>query len=140
MARDGGVTFARPGSRPRSTTVDKVRQAHDDGVTSPNPITREAAEPSLARGTTTAMGAPNVVRGGSHSGNGPAHALAEDGPLGILSSDCVPSALLMAAFRVVEVSAFGGLPATTRARGVARGTTGGVARGTTGGLTRVEAA
>ena len=61
------------------------------------------------------MGAPNVVRGASHSGNVSARALAEEGELDILSSDYVPAALLMAAFRLTEVEKVGGLPGAIRA-------------------------
>ena len=43
------------------------------------------------------MGAPNIVRGGSHSGNVAAQELAAAGLLDILSSDYVPAALLNAA-------------------------------------------
>jgi len=43
------------------------------------------------------MGAPNLIRGGSHSGNVAAAELAEAGLLDILSSDYVPSSLLSAA-------------------------------------------
>jgi alpha-D-ribose 1-methylphosphonate 5-triphosphate diphosphatase len=46
------------------------------------------------------MGAPNVVRGGSHSGNIAAEELARDGVLDILSSDYVPASLLLAAFEL----------------------------------------
>lgn len=42
------------------------------------------------------MGAPNLVRGGSHSGNVSAQSLIDKGLLDILSSDYVPSSLLMA--------------------------------------------
>ena len=48
------------------------------------------------------MGAPNLVRGGSHSGNVGAAELAAAGTLDILSSDYVPSSLLMAAFDLPE--------------------------------------
>jgi alpha-D-ribose 1-methylphosphonate 5-triphosphate diphosphatase len=44
------------------------------------------------------MGAPNLIRGGSHSGNVAAETLAREGLLDILSSDYVPASLLMAAF------------------------------------------
>lgn len=44
------------------------------------------------------MGAPNVVRGGSHSGNASARELAEEGLLDILSSDYVPFSLMQAVF------------------------------------------
>ena len=46
------------------------------------------------------MGAPNIVRGGSHSGNVAAHHLAALGVLDILSSDYYPASLLDAAFRL----------------------------------------
>ncbi len=60
------------------------------------------------------MGAPNVVRGGSHSGNASARELAEAGELDILSSDYVPAALLMAAFRLADAPEVGGLPGAIR--------------------------
>ena len=43
------------------------------------------------------MGAPNIIRGGSHSGNIAAAELADAGLLDVLSSDYIPSSLLMAA-------------------------------------------
>ncbi|STS87711.1 metal-dependent hydrolase [Klebsiella variicola] len=48
------------------------------------------------------MGAPNIVRGGSHSGNIAAHQLASSGLLDILSSDYYPASLLDAAFRIAD--------------------------------------
>ena len=60
------------------------------------------------------MGAPNVVRGGSHSGNASARELAEAGELDILSSDYVPGALLMAAFQLAGAPHVGGLPGAIR--------------------------
>jgi alpha-D-ribose 1-methylphosphonate 5-triphosphate diphosphatase len=48
------------------------------------------------------MGAPNVVRGGSHSGNVAAHDLAEAGILDVLSSDYVPSSLMQAVFKLAH--------------------------------------
>ena len=50
------------------------------------------------RGRAVMMGAPNLIRGGSHSGNLAALESAENGCLDILSSDYVPGSLLMAAF------------------------------------------
>ena len=44
------------------------------------------------------MGAPNVMRGGSHSGNVSARTLAEAGLLDILSSDYIPFSLIQSAF------------------------------------------
>lgn len=48
------------------------------------------------------MGAPNVVRGGSHSGNVSARSLAEGNTLDILSSDYIPFSLVQAAFALGE--------------------------------------
>ncbi|KAJ55674.1 phosphonate metabolism protein PhnM [Actibacterium mucosum KCTC 23349] len=61
------------------------------------PTTVEAALACHNHGIAVMMGAPNLIRGGSHSGNVAAHELAEKGLLDILSSDYVPSALIMAA-------------------------------------------
>ncbi len=60
------------------------------------PTTREAAAACRAAGIAVMMGAPNLIRGGSHSGNVAAAELAEAGLLDIVSSDYVPSALLAA--------------------------------------------
>ena len=62
------------------------------------PTTVEAAEAAHRHHLTTVMGAPNVVRGGSHSGNVSALDLARRGLLDALSSDYMPISLLHAAF------------------------------------------
>ena len=64
------------------------------------PTTQEAAKAAHHKGMKVMMGAPNVVRGGSHSGNIAAHQLAADGVLDILSSDYYPASLLDAAFHI----------------------------------------
>ena len=61
------------------------------------PTTLEAAKASHELGLKVLMGAPNIVRGGSHSGNIAAAKLAQHGVLDILSSDYYPSSLLQAA-------------------------------------------
>jgi alpha-D-ribose 1-methylphosphonate 5-triphosphate diphosphatase len=97
------------------TTLDEVALARSEGVRIAEfPTTLEAAIASRAAGMVTVMGAPNVVRGGSHSGNASARALAEAGELDILSSDYVPAALLMAAFRLADLDSVGGLPGAIR--------------------------
>ena len=97
------------------TTAEEVALARCDGVTIAEfPTTLEAASASRAAGMATVMGAPNVVRGGSHSGNASARELAEAGQLDILSSDYVPAALLMAAFRLADAPAVGGLAGAVR--------------------------
>ncbi len=62
------------------------------------PTTREAARASRRAGMAVLMGAPNLVRGGSHSGNIAAADLAAEGDLDVLSSDYVPISLMAAAF------------------------------------------
>lgn len=66
------------------------------------PTTVEAARACHAHGIRVIMGAPNLIRGGSHSGNVAAGDLADLGHLDILSSDYVPGALLLAAVRLGE--------------------------------------
>ena len=60
------------------------------------------------------MGAPNVVRGKSHSGNISAVDVAAGGHLDVLSSDYVPASLLPAAFRLAETVPGMSLPAAMR--------------------------
>jgi alpha-D-ribose 1-methylphosphonate 5-triphosphate diphosphatase len=80
-------------------TLEQVEEAKGDRVSIAEfPTTREAATASHAAKIKVLMGAPNLVRGGSHSGNVAAEDMARDGVLDILSSDYVPGSLLMAAF------------------------------------------
>jgi len=81
------------------TSAEHVCQAHSEGIAiSEFPTTIEAAQTARQLGLKTVMGAPNVVNGGSHSGNVAAMALAKLGLLDALSSDYVPASLLDAAF------------------------------------------
>jgi alpha-D-ribose 1-methylphosphonate 5-triphosphate diphosphatase len=81
------------------TDAQQVDHAQRIGVTiSEFPTTQEAADAAHAHGLTTVMGAPNVVRGGSHSGNVAALDLARTDRLDMLSSDYVPASLLHGAF------------------------------------------
>lgn len=66
------------------------------------PTTMEAAVLSREAGLHVLMGAPNVVRGGSHSGNVSAIDLLRANALDILSSDYVPFSLVQAAFLLAE--------------------------------------
>ncbi|WP_166417079.1 alpha-D-ribose 1-methylphosphonate 5-triphosphate diphosphatase [Cochlodiniinecator piscidefendens] len=67
------------------------------------PTTVEAAKSCREHGIAVMMGAPNLIRGGSHSGNVAAHELAELDLLDIVSSDYVPSALMSAAFLLADL-------------------------------------
>ncbi len=111
IARARGLTLASHDD----TTAEDVALAPREGVSIAEfPTTREAAAASREAGMATVMGAPNVVRGGSHSGNASARDFAEAGLLDILSSDYVPAALLMGAFRLADAPNVGGLPGAIR--------------------------
>ncbi|MEO0443264.1 MAG: alpha-D-ribose 1-methylphosphonate 5-triphosphate diphosphatase [Pseudomonadota bacterium] len=80
-------------------SYEHVVESADFGMTIAEfPTTKVAAVESHQRGMRVLMGAPNVVRGGSHSGNIAAHELAQEGVLDILSSDYCPASILHAAF------------------------------------------
>lgn len=80
-----------------------VEESHSLGmVLAEFPTTIEAAQRSHELGLKVMMGAPNVVRGGSHSGNIAAHELATLGVLDALSSDYFPSSLLDAVFKLAS--------------------------------------
>ena len=86
------------------TTVADVEESHANGVgISEFPTTAAAARRARELGMTIVMGAPNVVLGGSHSGNVSAIELAERGLLDVLTSDYVPGSLLDAAFKLTAL-------------------------------------
>ncbi len=66
------------------------------------PLTRVAAEAAVAADEHTALGAPNVVRGGSHTGAMSAAEAVSDGLCTILASDYYYPSLLHAAARLVR--------------------------------------
>jgi alpha-D-ribose 1-methylphosphonate 5-triphosphate diphosphatase len=89
------------------TLPEHVDEAERDGVViSEFPTRVEAARAARDKGMSIVMGAPNVVRGGSHSGNVAAAELARKGLLDTLSSDYVPSSLMLAAFRLTQEADF----------------------------------
>lgn len=84
-------------------TADHVADASARGISIAEfPTTDEAARASREAGMHILMGAPNVVRGGSHSGNISARELVRGGMLDILSSDYVPFSLMQATFALAE--------------------------------------
>jgi len=95
LARESGIVLASHDD----ATREHVDESIEDAVSIAEfPTSIEAARLSHAAGIQVLMGAPNVVRGGSHSGNIAAEALAREGYLDILSSDYVPASLLLGAF------------------------------------------
>lgn len=96
-------------------TAAHVRESADYGMCIAEfPTTVEAASLSHQLGLKVLMGAPNIVRGGSHSGNVAAADLAAQGVLDILSSDYYPASLLQAARRLADESPDYDLPRAVR--------------------------
>ena len=85
------------------TTTEQVQVSAGHGIhLAEFPTTVEAAEACRNNKIAIMMGAPNIIRGGSHSGNVSALDLADRDLLDIISSDYVPAALLLSAFRLAE--------------------------------------
>lgn len=127
------------------TTREEVEASYRAGISLAEfPTTVEAARACRERGITVVMGAPNLIRGGSHSGNVAAETLAQEGLLDILSSDYVPASLLMAAFRLPDRVPAIDLPAAIRtvtlnpARATGLGDRGAIAPGLRADLVRVR--
>ncbi|RZT99012.1 alpha-D-ribose 1-methylphosphonate 5-triphosphate diphosphatase [Advenella incenata] len=88
-------------------TSEHVHESAGFGMTIAEfPTTHEAAALSHQLGLKVLMGAPNVVRGGSHSGNIAATDLARNGVLDILSSDYYPASMLQSV-RILSQSDLG---------------------------------
>jgi len=97
------------------TTLEHVAQSVADRVAIAEfPTTREAALALHAAGIAVLMGAPNLVRGSSHSGNVGTADLARAGLLDVMSSDYMPASLLMAAFHLPRAVPAIDLPAAVR--------------------------
>ncbi len=89
-------------------TAAKVDRLAELGVTiSEFPVTMEAAEHAKSHGMHVVMGAPNALRGYSHSGNISSIEAIEAGLVDVLAVDYYPAALLHAPF---EIAARGVLP------------------------------
>jgi alpha-D-ribose 1-methylphosphonate 5-triphosphate diphosphatase len=86
------------------TEVEHVEQAREERIAiSEFPTTVAAARAARAAGIDIVMGGPNLVKGGSHSGNVSAAELAQLDLLDIFSSDYVPASLLQSAFLLRDV-------------------------------------
>ena len=101
VCHDRGIVLASHDDATRA----HVEEAVDLGLhIAEFPTTLEAAKASRQAGMAILMGGPNVVRGGSHSGNVSARALAEADLLDILSSDYIPFSMLQSAFALADAS------------------------------------
>jgi alpha-D-ribose 1-methylphosphonate 5-triphosphate diphosphatase len=84
-------------------TEAKVSLMQELGVTiSEFPVSLEAARTAKIHGMHTLMGAPNALRGRSHSGNLSALEALHCGQLDALSSDYYPAAMLYSAFELAR--------------------------------------
>lgn len=84
-------------------TLEKIEFLKQFGATiSEFPITIEVAKAAKAAGMLTLVGAPNILLGGSHSGNMSAAQAINEGVVDILCSDYYPAALLHAIFIMHE--------------------------------------
>jgi alpha-D-ribose 1-methylphosphonate 5-triphosphate diphosphatase len=80
-------------------TPEIVRQNAADGIAiSEFPVAMDAALEARRLGVEVIAGAPNIVRGGSHSGNVAAADLVRAGAVDVLASDYVPPAMIEAAW------------------------------------------
>ena len=80
-------------------TLEEVAENLADGITiSEFPVTLAAARAAKAGGMQVIAGAPNIVRGGSHSGNVSAADLLNANAVDAFASDYVPPSLVEAAF------------------------------------------
>jgi alpha-D-ribose 1-methylphosphonate 5-triphosphate diphosphatase len=126
-------------------TLDHVDEAVSYGTRLAEfPTSVDAARASHEAGMSVLMGAPNVVRGGSHSGNIAAADLAKLGLLDVLSSDYVPLSLMHAPFILADTVEGLDLPkaialvTATPARTVHLDDRGRIAPGLRADLVRVE--
>lgn len=85
-------------------TAEEVRRNAAEGIRIAEfPVTLEAAQEARKLGMATVAGAPNVVRGGSHSGNVAVRDLVAAGLVDVLASDYVPHAMLEAVFALTRM-------------------------------------
>ncbi|MDB9529036.1 alpha-D-ribose 1-methylphosphonate 5-triphosphate diphosphatase [Oscillatoria sp. CS-180] len=102
LARDHQIYLASHDD----ATVDHVQQAVQEGAQIAEfPTTLEAAKEAHLHNLQILMGAPNLILGGSHSGNVSAMELIEHGLVDVISSDYVPQSLLQAMFMISQTQA-----------------------------------
>lgn len=99
VAREAGLPIASHDD----DTAQKVDLVQSLGATlSEFPVTLEAAQEARNRGMQIIMGAPNALRGESHSGNLSALDALRHGLLDILAADYHPAALLQASLSIFK--------------------------------------
>jgi alpha-D-ribose 1-methylphosphonate 5-triphosphate diphosphatase len=107
LAKSKGVALASHDDE----DVEHIDEAADLGATVAEfPVTLEAAKRAQSRGMTVVMGGPNLIRGGSYSGNVPASELAGAGLLDAFASDYVPRSLVECVFALASAKFGWSLP------------------------------
>jgi alpha-D-ribose 1-methylphosphonate 5-triphosphate diphosphatase len=85
-----------------------------DGITiSDFPVTMEAARAARDLKVEVIAGAPNIVRGGSHSGNVSVMEMVRAGALDTIASDYVPAAMIEAVLRLSKARTRAGAKRTS---------------------------
>lgn len=98
-----GRDHAIPLASHDDSRIEHVEEAAALGcVVTEFPTTAEAAAAARALDLKVLMGSPNLIRGGSHSGNVAAGDLVRDRHLDLFASDYIPSSMLAAAFRLTR--------------------------------------
>jgi alpha-D-ribose 1-methylphosphonate 5-triphosphate diphosphatase len=87
-----------------------IENAADGVMISEFPVSMAAAQSARAHGMQIIAGAPNIVRGGSHSGNVAAVDLVREHLVDVFASDYVPPAMIEAVWRAASETRIG-LPA-----------------------------
>ncbi|MGF1587658.1 MAG: alpha-D-ribose 1-methylphosphonate 5-triphosphate diphosphatase [Pleurocapsa sp.] len=99
MTAEKGISLASHDD----ATVDHVQEAIAEGVILVEfPTTIDAAKEAHRHGLLVLMGAPNLVLGGSHSGNVSAMELVNLDLVDLISSDYVPRSLLQSVFIISQ--------------------------------------
>jgi alpha-D-ribose 1-methylphosphonate 5-triphosphate diphosphatase len=89
-------------------TEEEIEENFRDGIRiSEFPVHMDAARAARAHGMQIVAGAPNIVRGASHSGNVAALDLVRAGVVDALASDYVPASLVEAAFMAGDLAGIG---------------------------------
>ncbi|WBV41478.1 alpha-D-ribose 1-methylphosphonate 5-triphosphate diphosphatase [Pseudoroseomonas cervicalis] len=79
-----------------------AENAADGVLISEFPVSMLAAQAARRHGMKIIAGAPNIVRGGSHSGNVAAADLVREGLVDVFASDYVPPAMIEAVWRSID--------------------------------------
>ncbi|WP_284944540.1 alpha-D-ribose 1-methylphosphonate 5-triphosphate diphosphatase [Acidisoma cladoniae] len=99
--RGRAITIASHDDR----TEEEIAENFADGIgISEFPVSMAAARAARACGMEIIAGAPNIVRGGSHSGNVAAADMLRASVVDAFASDYVPASLIEAAFMAVEIA------------------------------------